>query len=564
MNKYSDFERGSQSSKFLPPLHSPNSQTLTSEILDGYLSPLEKQFKVPKISTLTQLENEKAYQTSNYYLYSPSNQRVNSEILNSHTSRDFISLLQSIDRITNGKEINYYKILKEGQILTISLSESMVHYFKIKCFGKRSPLKVNIRRNKGKLKTYVSKSIDKPNQENADYVISLDRFEISENGVKFPYDCLYLSVEAMAESEFSIGISFGKIKNVYIPMEPVVRIKRSISKEFEELRKNEDLRNSLKKKVEKLIKQRKQEYIRLAGSKNFLKLNKNVTVSTTDRLIGCWEEKKSLALQRKYENYLKKKEQAMLTLNKKAIQTQNEIIQKEQLETKARTQKFQKDWIKLMTFIISASTLRKNWLENRSEILISLNHSIAARLIQKCFKNKFTHLNFKSITLLRARNNLLLLNQHQYFFCKKSSNQMLINIIRLSAVNNKLSFSFNVFVGKVLKIQKASKNYMGKTKNRLEEIVKLWNSAIGKFLNRGSTLQLNRYIKITSHIRNEVIKEYYSKKFNEYLRSLIPLKSLQSLRSISQSTVKLPEFKYLPSEAVLKQLIEQAASMVQT
>jgi hypothetical protein len=117
-------------------------------------------------------------------------------------------------------------------------------------------------------------------------------------------------------------------------------------------------------------------------------------------------------------------------------------------------------------------------------------------------------------------------------------------------------------VGKVLKIQKASKNYMGKTKNRLEEIVKLWNAAVGKFLNRGSTLQLNRYIKITSHIRNQVIKEYYSKKFNEYLKTMIPLRTLQSIKSISQTKCKMPEFKYLPSEAVLKQLIDQAASMV--
>ncbi|OMJ75685.1 hypothetical protein SteCoe_25124 [Stentor coeruleus] len=551
MNKYSHLEKRSLSNNYLPPLHNP----LLTEESNGRLSPISRQFKVPKISTLTQLENRKINQTSNINPIFLPIKNDNIEVTYTQSNKDFISLLQSIDLITNGKEESYYKTLREGEIVSVSLNENMVHYFKVKCDGKRSPLKVNIRRNKGMIKTFVSKSVDRPNQENADYAFVLDKFEICENGMKFPYIYLYISIEALTDTEFSIGVTFGKIKNVYIPRETLEKPKRSVSREIEELRKNEELRNKFNKKVDQLIQQRKERYSKISGSKNFLKLNKNITVSSTDRLLCSWEEKKSQVLNRKYLKALEKKEQAIRTVNKKVIQSQLEQAQKEQQEKKEQDLISYRKWVIFLSLLRSASKFHSTTQENRNKIIKKLQRNAAARRIQKSFKGKFIKKNIKNTILLRLRSHLLMYWNNLYKPNKNFSNTMLIKTIRLSAVNNKTFFTFNVFIDKILHIQKTVKSFLRRTKFRLEEILKLWNILMAKLVSRGSTVHLNRYIKITSHVRNHVIKQYYSQKLNEYLLS-------QSKKSKNQVFEKKVDFKYLPSETILKQLIEQAAGMI--
>lgn len=551
MNKYSHLEKRSLSNKYLPPLPS----ILITEESSGRLSPIDRQFKVPKISTFAQLENIKAHQTSNINPVFLPTKKDNVEITYAYSNKDFISLLQSIDLITNGKEESYYKIIREGEILTISLNENMVHYFKVKCNGKRSPLKINIRRSKGMIKTFVSKSIDRPNQENADYAFALDKFEISENGMKFPYNYLYISVEALTDVEFSIGLTFGKIKNVYIPREPLEKPRRSMSRDIEELRKNDELRNKFNKKVDKLLQQRKEHYSKISGSKNFLKLNKNITASSTDRLLCSWEEKKSQVIHRKCLKILEKKEQAIRTINKKVIQFQLEQYQKEQQEKKEQDLKSCKKWTIILYFLRSFSKFRSIIQENRQKIIKKLQRNAAARRIQRSFKPKFINENVKTTVMLRSRSSLLLYWHNLHKANTKFSSIMIIKTICLSAVNNKTFFTFNVFIDKIIYIQKRVKLFLERTRFRFDEILKLWNALMTKLTSRGSTVHLNRYIKITSHVRNHVIKQYYSQKLNEYLIRQRQGKKRQSLE-------KKLDFKYLPSETVLKQLIEQAAGMV--
>lgn len=559
MNKYSDLQQR-LSAQFFPPIHSPKPRQLIFSDSDEFLTPISYPLTT-RISALTQNENLKVLNSKGFESSTPSFSNSSSKSTISHSSKDFSGLIKGLESVTNRQESTNFKMLFEGEISKIRLEQGGFHYYQIICKDKRSPLKVVIRRQKGKIRCFASKSMEKPNHFHHDQAFCMDTFEIPDLAIKFSYDFLYLSIEALVDTVLSIMISFGKARHIEIPPENHVIQRNKFNNDIEELRKSEDLRNQFKEKVDKLLKKRKNNALKLSGSKNFLKINKNVTGSISEKAFMHWGEKRVLVVKRKNENYLEKRTNAMKTLQKKERNWELEKLQKEEHEQCEKVARMQKDWIMLIFLIKTALNIRKTWVASRSTLILSLQYSNSARVIQKKFKKKYLNLGAKGLILLNCRNNLLLFHESSAKLLKSDSEAQIFSGISVSALNNALTASFLSFSTKVVFIQKAGKSFLLAKKRRIGEIQHMWEAAISKLTCRASSILIPKYLGITSRTRNGIINKYYSDQVSLYLNSIKPYQSRSNSRKLSLKVPSRPiEFTYLPSEQVLRELIELAAS----
>lgn len=75
--------------------------------------------------------------------------------------------------------------------------------------GKKCPLRVNIKRKKGRLETYVSRTIPEPNDELCDACYKKDKFLISDTGLKFRVEMVYFCLHAVTDSILTFSVGFG-------------------------------------------------------------------------------------------------------------------------------------------------------------------------------------------------------------------------------------------------------------------------------------------------------------------------------------------------------------------
>ena len=383
MNKYSDIYRSTLSTRHFKLAKPFNIDTETEP--EGLLTrPVTMNFSTPRISTLTQHENEK------FLVSLTKNPKKDSQssIFFNHLPRqscDFDSLLKSIDSITSGRVINTVKVLSEGKVLNINLNNGQVQCFKIFSKGKRSPLKVNLRRSIGRVKVFVSKTCESPNEETCDKLFLDDNFEFYDKGIAFLNECIFIAVEACGMVGLTVGISFGYLRNVYLPPEELPQKKKNLSVEYEEVYKNEGKRMELKKKVEKLLKKRKRTLMKTSSSKNFVLMNRNVSSVISVKPLSATKEKIQSVLQKKNQLYIEKKTHVLEMISKKSSKLDHNLPER-RLKDQQRLL-IQKSWLVILHLCASAQALRSKFLNKKTDIILNLHQSSSARLIQKVFKN---------------------------------------------------------------------------------------------------------------------------------------------------------------------------------
>ena len=550
MNKYADIKNNSRSQVYLPQLKGLKQQSFEEFEAKTWNSPINSPLSANRISSFTELENLKVL--NKFVSFKPNSQKKSYDSIVNHSNQDFDDLIRLLDVISDKNE-NDNKILFEEETSEIKLAEGMLQYYQIYCKDKRPPLKVQIKRKYGKARYFWSKTIEKPSYTLHDLVFYTDSFDIFEINLKPNNDHGFFSIEALSDLLCSITISFRKPIQAYNP-EIFITNKQKTEKNTNEQLKNDETRLKLKKKVEKILKNRKEKIFKLGGFKNFLSLNKNITGSLSEKNFLCWNKKIEQVLQRKKDNYKQKVEKVQRNLNRKRILTEIEEQQQFENETKEKLRIMQKFWVKTNFIIEFASLLRRQWLKRRTEAILALLQSASARLIQRVFKQKYLKISLTDSIFLHARNNLLIFHKTTKLLMFSESK----STIAASILNNKIGLSFQNFTFKVTNIQKASKLFLQKNKERIEEITKLWDKIVSKKISKSSGAQVSKYIKITSYKKNEYIKNYFFERLNEYMLEVKRLVSMeQNKNSINRKT--LPDFKYLPNENIIKQMIEDAS-----
>lgn len=564
MNKYSDIKlRSAQSNQFFPEIPGLSSKNYSEvpQSFDNFLFPLS--YSNSRISSFTVVENQRVRKYSNTTVNSPYiKNTIDEDKILYNSKKNLLELIKRLDI----REVHEKKIMYENEIVDVELDHGLFKSFHIPCKDKRTPLRVYIRKKYGKVQCFFSRTVEKPNETSHDLVFHMDNFEINDFSSKFTFDWAYLNIQALSKTEFSVSISFSKDRPLFVVPETKFFMKSSSKKIFDDLRKNEDMRRNLTKRVKKLLKKRKKETLMLAGQKNFLQINKNATISILEKLPNNWTEKKEIVNKRKTEIRLEKIENAKKRLNRKFFLLQAEEIQKTEHEAKEKSMKIQKFWISLIFLLNSSSIIHKLCLEKRNIKILKLQEVASVRLIQKVFKKSFVALSVQSKTLQLCRNSLLVYQKLSKQISKSSTKTILVNFISHSAHNNHVAAVFKTFFKKLTSIQKSVKVYIFKKNARINEIIKIWNKVMLKLTSKHSTVLVTKYIKITSHQRNEAVRQYFKQRLTEYLNKLKSLKEINndtryqtalSMKLKKSIKAKSISFEYLPTEFECKEMIDK-------
>jgi hypothetical protein len=560
MNKYSDLkQRGTVSTfKSLPILPL---KTISPESLNHSVKSLKSQSKdSSRISKFSVIENNRTQEITNKIFSSPGSS-VASPRFEDTSFPDFRGLVEKLNKISEGPDISKVKTLKDGVIHANELKEDFFTYFLIPCKGKKSPLCIYFKKNFGNFKCFLSKTVEKPDFSRFDVSFSSDFYEISEKTSWFQRDFYYLSVFAVEDTQFSIFTTFGKS---HLPADDLFSSKR-LQNELESL-KDVDFRSDLEKRVENIIKKRKQQALQLGKNKNFVTLNKSPTASHSKD--PNWQEKQKNAIFKKNLLIQEKacKTRDLLNRKLKKIEKVKHEIASNRIKEKVET--CQKSFLILTTFAKSLESIRALISSKKEKRFNALKAKFAARTLQHYFQFKINHLGPIQISLLNGRNSLFLAHANLFPVEKKKAGKVFVGFLRMNYLNCKAKKSFDLFFKRLLLVQTQVKKFLKKNRNRFLGIVKIWNQVLSKVIMEHAKAKNNPYTKISSKYRDPVIKKYlaqcnqfHAKKVKVYLAAYSIGANYRTSFRMSKSAL-FPKFNYFPSEIEIRELIEEALNSV--
>ena len=126
---------------------------------------------------------------------------------------DFKRAIEKLTRVYTHGGIETLKIkLQEGKTAEIMLEPDTKLYAKLQIQGELCPLIISITRIRGRLVTFLSKTVQEPNEITADAKITGDRIWLSDPGMRFRSNLLYICFQATEETVFTLNTQFGQKK----------------------------------------------------------------------------------------------------------------------------------------------------------------------------------------------------------------------------------------------------------------------------------------------------------------------------------------------------------------
>ena len=139
-------------------------------------------------------------------LFSPTYNKLPSEI-------DFKRAIEKLGRVYAQGGVDALKLsLQEGKTHEVTLEAEEKMYARISLQGQLCPLVVTINRSRGRLVAYVSKTVQDPMEMICDAKVTGDRIWISDPGIRFRSNTLYICFAAVEECVFSLNVQFGQKK----------------------------------------------------------------------------------------------------------------------------------------------------------------------------------------------------------------------------------------------------------------------------------------------------------------------------------------------------------------
>ena len=599
MNKYSSLQRPYTSDFKLRTLNSnPSAPNILSrnyfplKTREQPVSPEDSQYQInlnypPRPSTVSlssltyhenqRLKNQNLVSQLNHH-NANSTQSLKTISSKMPSERDFNRLLDRLEMVISTKALAHKKVtLKEGQPVEIILMSETTQFFKVFTKARKCPLRVEITRFKGRLKTYVSREVSEPNETLHDQAFRFDKFQVSDSGLKFRGEQIFIGVFAVTDANFSICVNFGREK-----------LQKKEPETYEAPKTNQEKKEFPKETPKSAPK------MKTFFGKNFVELNKQVESPLSPKsmrkrklLSHKWDLRRKSAVEKRKAQIKEKQEKTIKLLKRHEIRREEERKLREYNEYLQVLKARQRGWLCLIFFSKAMSAFSEMRNQGRSSHLKSLQESAAARKIQKGFKTSTKHLTPEHFALLRARNLLMVFSFQAKPILTSFVNSKLLNCIYDSATNHTLPHSFERLHSKIRLVETTFLEYSKRKSENWETLVKMWDKALEKLITnstrhkhkgkRSRKLDNTKYLKITAIARNQTLTEYIRKQKKEYIRLLrnfkqsnkeLMRKGVRAFQSELKETLSrgnkvqlpvMPEFNLLPSEQELLGLIEKAA-----
>ena len=518
--------------------------------------------KTPSISALTARENARLEQRLNVGNSGPSRplERIGTvRLLGSVPGdTDFKRILDKLNRITSrGGAQDKRLALEEGKSVNVILEEDEWVYAKSTVKGLRTPLQVTIKRQQGKIITYISKTAQEPSQALCDSVFKTDIITATDIGLRFKCTHLFFAFHAIESSVFTVSIAFGKRR----------RTAKSSSRQIQINSEDTDLTFLRVRKTVSVLR------------KDFLSLNRRQISASTGRFErikehrAISEERHKEAVKRRNEHQIMKKTMALMAINRMEIRKQEKLEREKIREMKEYKENVEKGWMVLM---VSAQGVEK-WVEQMNSRKLELQYEQwkdgMVRKIQRRVRRYHQYQSTSLLAAVSALHHIHLIACSFYPLDLPSLQRHIFSSLHVSSMRMRLTTTFSQFYTRsnfhlVLTIQRAWKAAIRLKKSRFDRLNTVWSQSFGLVLEEACKRKpskkskkpkenpTSKYFAITPFRKSQVLMQHY---LEAKQRFILDLKAFTISKRAGDKPVP-PGFEYAPSVKEMMQIIEKAAN----
>lgn len=470
-----------------PMFPSPTSSGF--EVPIGYSRPMTS-----TISTMTTRQNERLEQrfanlsqSGPYFepravtasqLYSPRHLAPKSP-----SDRDFKRVLDRLEKITSSQGTAYGRVnLKEGKGFDMTLDEGDRQHFRIFTRNFPCPLRIALKRS-GKTVLYLSRTLMEPSEALYDMTTKGDKMILSDPGLKFRIESVFLTLIALEDCKFSILATFGR--EVQEGGKLTIR-KRNIHKDgtlkaLDEIKKDEKRLLELYEAVEEIEKKRKNAALIRSQSKDFIELNKAVH-SPKPELYR--ERQELLAVRTSQAKTIKarhieaKKDKALAMIYRR--EQLQEIARQTRLaaEARLRRQASERKVIFVVFFAVSMEGLYGAFVHGKLQAAEEHRKATAAVKIQYQIRRWFNRVDRTGLALLISHSAFNLFHQLCSPLLLAESSRIVKMCAADSRSNHKLASVFRSFYRQSTLVQQVWRKYQVRLRKQWTDLNACWARAL--------------------------------------------------------------------------------------
>ena len=420
--------RSEQSLANLPLRGDRDMTEFPSPASSEYHLPLSTRPKSAGMSHFTARENRRLeYRTDLQSALSPKSgmEGVSSSRLRSPTDKDFQRVMDRLQKLQSGNLANRRILLSDAKDEELILESDEVQYFKVKCLGRPCPLKITIEREKGSILIYMSRTNTEPIDGDAEAIYKKDEFVISDPGLRFKTDYIYLTAKALNETIFTIGLKYGKRG-----MSQSEANFRGRKEEIEEEARLEELRKLIKPKTPVYRVNFIQKNLQLLSpkapnQKKVLKVKRKQA-----------QERRQAVLARKQSVLDEKRQRTYLVLHRHELRMQAEAKAREILDLISRKETYEKAWFQLLFHHQGISSLHEKFLKRKAELELATRRNNAAVVIQYFVRKQLNKLDRVGLAFRAARNGFLLYSRLMFRPIRRTAKTKIVRVIKQAVKNS--------------------------------------------------------------------------------------------------------------------------------
>ena len=510
------------------------------------------------------------------------------------SERDYKRLIDRLEKLASARAAGSNREqLRESKDFECTLEEGEMQFCFVNVRRRAIPLRLRIRRARGKLRIYVSKTMPEPGENSYDEVHRGDNVVLAEPGLKFKFPCYYLGFKAVEDASFVVTIAFGRDKTEDEVLNRRRQFKSQTSgSNLDELRLDEALKLELKLKVGVILQHRKASSAQFP-LKDYVEMNKRILSPQSPERVTLASCKTQVHLQRistaqsrKRDNMEVKKQKTILAINRHRLRVEEEERVRRLQEQGQKKAVCEANWLALVLFAASGSDLMTRFLARKALILLQAQRNSASLYIQRLVRRRYRHVKGKDLTLSAGLNCFRLFAGVAGPLLRLQGSKAVVQHLRASARNNLVQDSFKSFYRRVILIQRMWRLYVVKEKERWRLLIDQWGKGIETILTdanrkwpgkKGAKKRqeiMDKYLGLPVSSRNLFLRNYfkaYKLRYREQVRTYIAksyhsqaFKAAKVFQSLllhnSDDLVLAPAFRYLPSEEQMREIIEEAVT----
>lgn len=393
------------------------------------------------LSTLTQRANqnlgERLSQEDENYRYSASMAHLKSGSNRLPSESDYKRVIEKLTRLyAQGGVDSQRTTLQEGKNHDLMLEADDWIYARINLQGRACPAVLTLSRNRGRVVSYVSKTIQEPMEMVCDAKFTGDRIWVSDPGVRFRANTLFIGFHALDEAIFTVNVQFGHKKKTQ---------KGKYHLNVEAFGKDDywtKLFSSFIEPKPKLL-------------KNFVEINRaNQGRESPDKAIAMAERsvfadnRRREALKRWKEHQILRKTKAIEVVNRQELKEIEREKQLQLMKERAAIENAHRKWVAMIWGLTTFEHLIERFTQRKEEVAAQFQKVAACLKIQQAYRKRLKRSDRLSIGLRRCCLNFRMAFRHLADLEGSDIKGNLMKCIRSSAKNARLPIQFQSFYAK--------------------------------------------------------------------------------------------------------------------